>query len=295
MSVGGPPGGGDQHGLPERAVSRLRDLASRQGTPDHLFTSDLSIAELGLTRQVGFEPLGQVMGASVYHVGYQWMRASWALSGQSYELDVLTNAYAEARSLALSRLKHEAGLLRATAVVGVRLIQRRSDWDGVPLEFSAIGTAVREIAARRSDDPHKPPVITTLSGQEYWTLLQAGFRPVGIAAGNCTYYQVSSYRTRQAMSSVWSAFQNQELTDYTRSLYTARALTMNRMNGQARVLGGSGIVDTKIHIDAEPHHVESNNTQRVDLLYHCTAIGTAIVPWPGPRARPGLSGVIPLT
>src|SRR5690349_14553940 len=89
-------------GLPLNAIDRLQEQASRQGTTKHCFTSDLSVNELLLTHQCGFEPLGQVMGSSVYHVGWyagpgwQWM---------SGELTVLTEAYREARMLAMSRLQ----------------------------------------------------------------------------------------------------------------------------------------------------------------------------------------------
>src|ERR1043165_6893803 len=91
--------------LPLNAVDRLKDQAARQGTPGHIFTSDLSVNELALTDQVGLHPLGQVMGSSVYHVGWQWMpRTAW----DSGELEMLTQAFYEARHLALGRLQKEA-------------------------------------------------------------------------------------------------------------------------------------------------------------------------------------------
>ena len=77
-------------GLPLNAIDRLREQASRQGTPQHLFTGDLCVNELGLIENAGYEPLGQVMGSSIYHVGWQWMPTrSWA----SGELEVLTRAF----------------------------------------------------------------------------------------------------------------------------------------------------------------------------------------------------------
>lgn len=58
-------------GLPLNAIDRLREAASRHASEKPFFTSDLSATELALTRQCGFVPLGQVIGSSVYHVGWQ--------------------------------------------------------------------------------------------------------------------------------------------------------------------------------------------------------------------------------
>ena len=59
-------------------------------------------------------------------------------------------------------------------------------------------------------------------------LRQTGFRPVGIAVGNCTYYQVPSWNTQLATSGSWlgGGWNNQELPDYTQALYNARSLAM---------------------------------------------------------------------
>ena len=53
----------------DRLASRRRGRAR----PATIFTSDLSVNELALLGQAGYEPLGQVMGSSVYHVGWQYM------------------------------------------------------------------------------------------------------------------------------------------------------------------------------------------------------------------------------
>lgn len=51
--------------LPLRAQERLAAMEA-----DHAFTSDLSAAEHLAVRAAGFEPVGQVMGASVFQIGY---------------------------------------------------------------------------------------------------------------------------------------------------------------------------------------------------------------------------------
>lgn len=281
--------------LPVNAIERLTDARRRQGTDKHFYTSNLSVNELHLAAEGGYLPLGQVMGSTVYHVGYQWNRANWGNAGlwgggASYELDVLTEAYRNARSLAFGRLAQEAALLGATGVLGVRLTQKKHDWGSDLLEFMAVGTAIRErdLAAPAEGANHQF-FLSDLSGQDFWALRKAGFRPVGIAAGNCTYYQIPTWNTQRAVSGgLFSSWSNQELPDYTQALYQARELAMDRLVREARAAGASGVVGATTEVVADPIEVDAgNNSRRTDMLYHFTAIGTAIAP--AADAAPGLA------
>lgn len=289
-------------GLPANAVDRLREEASRQGTPQHFWTSDLSVSEFLLTREAQFVPLGQVMGSSVYHVGWQWRtqnwrNASWRGGGASYELDILTQAFYNARHLALGRLQQEAQLLGATGVVGVRLEHKEYEWGMGLLEFSAIGTAIREhhLPPLPEGAPPRPIWLSELSGEEFWTLREGGFRPCGVAVGNCTYYQIPSWNTQNLTQGGWfgtGSWQNVELPDYTQSLYTARSLAMGRMEAEAQAAGATGIVSVSVDLKAEPIEIEVSNQTRIDMMYHFTAIGTAIQPFS--YEKPKLSIGLPI-
>lgn len=115
-------------------------------------------------------------------------------------------------------------------------------------------------------------------------LRQTGFRPVGIVVGNCTYYQVPNWNTQVTTSGGWlgGGWNNQELPDYTQALYQARSLAMSRMEIEARQFEASGVIGAKIEVKAEPREVEvGNNQHRTDMLYHFTALGTAIAPYTG--------------
>ncbi len=59
-----------------------------------------------LLGEAGFEPLGFVIGSSIYHVGIQVGR--WS---QNQELGVLTQAMYNARELAMARMQAEADSL----------------------------------------------------------------------------------------------------------------------------------------------------------------------------------------
>src|ERR1700747_2131150 len=119
-------------GVPEAGRARLAQ--NRAG----LFTSDLSVNEFLLIEQAGFEPVGLVVGSSIYHIGIQV--AGWK---KSQELTVLSEAMYNARQLAMTRMEEEADQLGADGVVGVRLNIGTYEWGEDMAEFTAIGTAVK--------------------------------------------------------------------------------------------------------------------------------------------------------
>ena len=125
---------------------RTAGRASCRSEGSGAFTSDLSVDEHLLVTQSGYQPVGYVMGTSIYHVGIQL--AGW---NQSQELQVLSQAMYNARELAIERMKVEADALHADGVVGVRLQIQMYAWGQDVLEFVAEGTAVRSVTAPGSD------------------------------------------------------------------------------------------------------------------------------------------------
>src|ERR1700692_161327 len=101
-------------GVPQDAIKRLSEL--QPGKAGSIFSSALSVNEFLLVREVGFRPLGLVLGSSIYHVGLQVGR--W---GKNQELNALSQALFHARELAMSRMEAEADALQADGIVGVRL------------------------------------------------------------------------------------------------------------------------------------------------------------------------------
>lgn len=285
----------EQGGLPLNAVDRLREQASRQNTPQHLFTSDLSVNELLLVRHAGYTALGQVMGSSIYHIGWQMTPI---YSGSSTEMTTLTHAYYDARHLALGRMQQEAALLGATGVVGLRLERKQYSWGSDLLEFMAVGTAIRESEAPPASQ--SAPFLSDLSGEEFWLLRQGGYRPVGFVMGNCTYYQAATWRTQMATQGgiFGGSWNNQELSDFTFALYQARELAMDRMMLEARSLRADGIVGADVEMNMETREVDGSNTagggSRTDMIFHYSSIGTAIASYPVPAAPLSIRKVIPM-
>jgi uncharacterized protein YbjQ (UPF0145 family) len=244
--------------LPSHAHERLAAMRGAGGQRP-LFTSDLSVNEFLLVREAGFDPVGLVLGTSIYHMGFQ-MRG-W--SGGK-ELDVLTQATYHARELAMARMETEADELGADGVIGVRLDVNRKDFGGNVVEFTAIGTAVIARNRQSHRTNRGKPFTSALSGQDFWTLLRAGYRPLALVMGNCVY-QVARRGVLQAIGQMGS---NVELTNYTQGLYDARELAMERMQAEAVAVEAEGIVGAQIH---ENNHGWGGHT--IEFF----AVGTAII------------------
>jgi uncharacterized protein YbjQ (UPF0145 family) len=209
----------------------------KQDVARGFFTSDLSINEFLLVKQAGFEPLGLVLGSSIYHIGFQ--QAMW---NQNQELGVLTQAMYHARELAMTRMEEEADQLGADGIVGVRLDIGRYEWGADLAEFIAVGTAVKHRDGELHRAPNGRPFTSDLSGQDFSTLLRSGYRPAGLVMGNCVYHVA-----RQGMMASFRQIgRNLEMPNFTQALYEARELAMGRMQTEAEELQSNGIVGARI-------------------------------------------------
>ena len=260
--------------LPEDARARLRDGKTR------LFTSDLSVNEFLLVRQAGFQPVGLVLGSSVYHVGLQVGR--WS---KNMEMDRLSAAMYHARELAMTRMEAEADELGADGIVGVRLEIEFKEYGNDLAEFIAVGTAVVADAPPPSGkwrNTKSLPFTSDLSGQDFWTLIQAGYAPLGLVMGTCVYHIA-----HQGMfASMGNIGQNVELPQFTEALYDARELAMGRMQTEAEALAAEGVVG--VQLNSLGHRWGGHTTEFF-------AIGTAVRPLREDHVidKPGL--VLPLT
>lgn len=277
--------------LPVSTETRLTGLHDKSG----FFTSNLSVNEFILCGDAGIRPLGQIMGSTVYQMGWQ------SPPLHSAELTYMTQAYLQARRLVFGRLQQEAKLLGAHGVVGVRLEQ--SDLQSGPglLEWKAFGTAVAGQGLREGE----MPFLSALSGQELWALRQAGYQPVGLASGVCGYYQKGDCRYRRAttrrpdpaypvQSQAYSTMVNREDAGLTSGIYRARSQAMRRLEREAAQAGAGGVVG--IHWEMKTKFWETedfNETFRQDVYLSVGVLGTAIARLGG--QQPTVDYCLPLT
>lgn len=250
-----------QHG-PDRPSSEALDrlLAGP-------FTSDLSVDELLCIESLGFDALGLVLGSSIYHIGWQRIRTN-----RNEELAVISRAMYDARRLAIHRMESEAVALDADGIVGIRMDINSYSWGEDLLEFLFIGTAVRaRDPAQRIRPEHGIPFSSDLTGQDFYKLRAAGFRPVRLVIGSCVYH-VSTQNVAQWFRQLTGSTEHVPLTQGT---YAARELAMRRMEAECTQFGGDGIVAVQVH---EKNHGWGSH------VIEFFAIGTAVCR--DPNARP---------
>jgi uncharacterized protein YbjQ (UPF0145 family) len=242
-------------GIPLSAERRLSELSERGGS----FTSDLSVNGFALCHKLGLKPLSQVMGSSIYQMGYQ---SSWGQPEGGYdpygtsmfELDSLSQALNEVRGRALNRLAEEARHVGADAVVGVETRAGESELGAgagggqLALEHMVLGTAVR-----RENASAEQPVMTELSVADYALLLRAGIEPAGIVAWSAVFFAAYAYRGMLgAGPGSIGSMQPYELSEFTQALYNARERAMGQITSQAAALGASGVVGVRIGHTIQP-------------------------------------------
>jgi uncharacterized protein YbjQ (UPF0145 family) len=258
-------------GVPVPGRARLTRLKGK------LFTSNLSVKEFLLVKQAGFDPLGLVLGSSIYHVGFD--RSDW---DESAESSVLSQAMYQARELAMTRMVEEASELGADGIVAVQLDIGRFQSEDKAAEFIAIGTAVKHREGELQRAPGGRPFTSGLSGQDFWTLLSSGYRPVGLVMGSCVYH-VAQRGLREELRQLED---NYEMANYTQALYSARELAMERMQREAEELQAEGVVGVQLQ--------QQSHGWDVDVI-EFFALGTAIVPLGEEQKLPEPSLTLSLT
>src|SRR5438270_11714942 len=140
-------------------------------------------------------------------------------------------------------------------------------------EFLAIGTAIKHREGVVHRAPNGRPFTSDLSGQDFWTLLQSGHRPLGMVMGSCVYHV--------AHQSMWKTMrnigQNVEMENFTQALYDARELAMGRMQAEAKQLQSEGIVGVQL---VERSHGWGSH------VIEFFAVGTAVTPVDGEHSMP---------
>ena len=259
-------------GIPLRAEERLAEEA---GPHKRLFTSDLSVSEFLMARDAGCEPIAQIMGSSIYHIA-----EIPDYKGKTAELHIISDAHRESRRKALARLWQEAALVGADAVIGAHLRDRMitmgargkgGDDGGEVIEFTVVGTAVR---APFLEHPPGQPIITDLSGQDLWALVQDGWEPCAFLFEFCKYHgwHVTSGQGGQG----WQGGGGGEVTAANTVVETARRIVIDRLTAQAKAAEAEFVVGSDVTIDVREVPCGYANCKLDDLDVNISWFGTGI-------------------
>jgi uncharacterized protein YbjQ (UPF0145 family) len=269
--------------LPPVAEARMQEIR-RSGTWGSSLTSD----EFAAVRSVGFEPVGQVLGAAVYNIGYSggfacpgawgsygygWsggfgpaVRTQLSSQGGYASFGPLVQTMYQARRAAIGRMVTECAELGGHGVVGVRLTIGQFPAGG--LEFKAIGTAIRAPGARAL----RRPFTSDLSGQDFAKLVHSGWMAAGLVLGISIAARHDDWRT--VGQTRWSAG-NAEVTGWTELVNEARHDAREQLAADVHRVGAEGVVIADMDLRVRERECPAQEGSR-DHIIETVIIGTAV-------------------
>jgi uncharacterized protein YbjQ (UPF0145 family) len=274
-----------QGGIPLGAEQRLKQIA---GASAPVFSSDLSTKEFALAQASGLTPVAQVMGSSVVQIG--WQNYGWSsYGGGIQEMPSFAMPWNLSRRRAFDRLRQEAQLAGADAVIAIEMTANNFLDEPGNLEFVVFGTAVRETTLPPSR--HRGPRMCALSGQDVDKLRRIGAETLGVIAHTSVVCVALSTMSNQMMGSWWG---NQEMTEVTQGVYAARHLAMDEVRRQATEVGANDMVISTLEHTIDHHEYEGYGYRQHFFIVSMHVLGTAIRlgahdPHPAPLGVPVLS------
>jgi uncharacterized protein YbjQ (UPF0145 family) len=186
---------------PMRVCARLR--GARCGALP--WSATLTAAELLIVRSHGLRPIAAVSATCWLHYGWSW-----------------TRGHSEGWNTALRRLKREAYLAGANAILDVKMRTIPLAIDN-SMDFTLVGTAVHVADLAPSQDP----IVATVPALEFVKLLEADVVPTGIAVGahyewlddrtGLTNLQFSGNTESRALSELWERVRTRAHQDLRRN------------------------------------------------------------------------------
>jgi uncharacterized protein YbjQ (UPF0145 family) len=274
-------------GIPLGAEQRLRSLATAQ---DAVFSSDLSAKEYALALASGLTPIAQVMGSSVVQHG--WQNYSWAgYGGGIQEMRAFAEPWNLSRERSFERLRQEAQLAGADAVIGIEMTAKGFLDEPANVEYVVFGTAVRETTLAVDRRGHPGPRLCALSGQDVDKLRRIGAETRGVVGHTAVVCAALSPWANQQMRSWWG---NQEMTEVTEAVYAARRLVMREVRRQGSDLGANDMVISSLTHDIAHHEYESMGYPNHFFIVSMHVLATAVslgahAPHPSPLGSPMMS------
>ena len=285
--------------LPIAAQERIEEM--REGHA--AWTSDLSVAELASIRHAGFEPVGMVMGSSVYYIGAQWGYLNvygsaggghvrtypcphgFGWSGGGYGgggyrgAGVALGAGGDHRyGYNWEHSFYESGVVACRDAALMRILQEASDLDahgvvGVRLirrHLEGVGnsmelTMIGTAIRRAGQPPLHTPFMSHLDGVSFGKLLHGGYVPVALVVGIGVMEIDPGCQTEWQLRS-WSNARVDQISD---GLEAARMLGISRLEGEVARVDADGAVG--VEVDFNTHELVGES-----MLVELYLTGTAV-------------------
>jgi uncharacterized protein YbjQ (UPF0145 family) len=289
-----PPSFLSDQGLPPAAAARLADQKKHQS-----WGSSLGVSEFAAISKVGFQPVGQVLGAAVYSIGdagdeecpyglavyrgegtpaYRPPGSGMRIGPGPSQAPVGAAAIRSARPLisvlytarraAISRMTAECAALGGLGVIGVTLTIGPFGDDEDILEFRAFGTAIRA----QGVTSRAQPFASDLSGQDFTKLVAHGYVPVGLALGVAVGYRHDDWQTK-GQTNVTAG--NVEVEGYTQLVRQMRTDARNELELDLVRMGAEGVVVREMATKISQRRCPIVPFGR-DHVVEATIVGTAI-------------------
>jgi uncharacterized protein YbjQ (UPF0145 family) len=288
-----PPSLSDQ-GLPPAAAARIADQKEHRS-----WGSSLGVSEFAAISKVGFQPVGQVLGAAVYSIGdagdeecpyglavyrgegtpaYRPPGSGMRVGPVPSQAPVGAAAIRSARPLisvlytarraAISRMTAECAALGGLGVIGVTLTIGPFSDDEDILEFRAFGTAIRApgVTSRAQ------PFASDLSGQDFTKLVAHGYVPVGLALGVAVGYRHDDWLTKGQTNLTAG---NVEVEGYTQLVRQMRTDARNELELDLVRMGAEGVVVREMATKISQRRCPIVPFGR-DHVVEATIVGTAV-------------------
>ncbi len=232
-----------------------------EAPPSIEFSTSANGQELYCQLDAGFTPIKFVFGNVAYSIGLGGGIAGAFRGLARGEIKEYSQIFNTTRHLALQRIKQEAMMNRANAVVGINTTIM--PFSGMQ-EMLMIGTASRHPMLGPQYD--SDPVTSDLTNEEMWNLVHLGYMPIRLVLGVSVY----SLGVVGGITAALKGFVRGEINELTTLIYEARENALHHIQEDAASAGADDVVGIKTY-------VYSLGGGIIEFM----AIGTAVKKMPG--------------
>lgn len=211
---------------------------------DHVDSSNLSFSTaangqgLYCQKDAGFDPRSFVFSNIAYSIGVGGNIRGALRRLNRGEVPHYTEIFSRTRHLTLERIKNEAKLLGANAVIGI-------ETSIMPIfgaqEMMMLGTAAHH---PKLNDYSADPVTSDMTNEELWNIVSLGYLPLRLVIGVSVY----SLGIVSGMTSIVQRLIGGKIHGLTEILYEAREKALARIQEDAQQCNADEIIGVKTRV-----------------------------------------------